>query len=206
MRRRLNPEERKDEILRVATRAFARQSYEDVHLDAVAAEVGVSRTLLNHYFRDKRGLFVAVMRRMAERMPPVGRSEFQGSVEEMVAANTAAWLDIIESISPTFRTFFAGGPLGGDEELQELRHDLRERLARGMLANHLETTDVPAAAVTVMRAEVALIEQATADWIAGRGGTREETQVLMVESILATVRLVLPAVLALQGKARSGRP
>lgn len=196
MRRRLNPEQRKDEILRVATRAFARQSYAEVHLDAVAEEVGVSRTLLNHYFRDKRGLFVAVMRRMVERMPPLGRAEVEGGVEEMVAANTAAWLDIVETIPPTFRTFIAGGPLGGDEELQELRHELRDRLARGMLANHFETTDFPAAAVTVMRAEVALIEQATADWITGRGGSREETQVLMVESILSIVRRVMPAVLA----------
>lgn len=196
MRRRLSPGERKKEILAVAARAFAKQPYEDVHIDAVAREAGASRALVNHYFRDKRGLFLAVVAETAERLPKAVRADLGLPVEEMVAANTAAWLDIVESTPPTFRTFIAGGPLGGDEELQELRHDLRDRLARGMLANHLETTDFPPAAVTVMRAEVALIEQATADWIAGRGGSREQTQALMVESILATVRRVLPAVLA----------
>jgi AcrR family transcriptional regulator len=196
MRRRLDPDERRQEILRAATRAFAKRPYDEVHIDAIAEEIGVTRTLVNHYFGGKRGLFVAVARRLVDRMPPMGRADFEGSVEEMVAANTSAWLDIVESIPPSFRFFLGGGPLGGDPELQELRDELRDRLARGMLANHLDTDEPPAAAVTAMRAELALIEQATKDWMSGRGGTREETQVLIVESILATVRQVLPAVLA----------
>lgn len=196
MRRRLDPDERRSEILRAATRAFATQPYEEVHVDAIAEQVGASRPLVNHYFGGKRGLFVAVMRGLADRMPPVGRTEFEGSVEEMVAANTSAWFDLVEANPPAFRSFVGGGPVGGDPELQQLRNDLRDRVARGMLANHFETTEIPAAAVTAMRAEVALIEQATADWVAGTGGSREETEALMVESILATVRRVIPAVLA----------
>ncbi len=198
MRRRLSPEERQGEILRAAVRAFGRQSYEDVHLDAIAADVGVSRTLVNHYFGDKAGLFAAVLRFLVERTPPVGRAEFKGSVEEMVATNTAAWLDFAATTPPTFRTFIGGGPVGDDPELGRLRFELRDRVARGMLANHLETTDPPAVAVAVMRAEVAFIEQATEDWLTGRGGTREETQELIVRSILATVREVVPAAIAVE--------
>lgn len=198
MRQRLDPDERRKEILRAATRAFATQPYEAVHLDAIAEEVGATRTLVNHYFGGKRGLFVAVARRLVERMPPVGRADFEGTVEEMVAANSSAWLDTVESTPPSFLALIGGGPLGGDADLEELRDELRDRLARGMLANHLKTTEPPPAAVTVMRAELALIERATQDWMAGRS-SREETQVLMVESILAVVRQVLPAVLAVEG-------
>jgi len=196
MRRRLDPDERRKQILRAATQAFATRPYEEVHLDAIAGEVGVSRTAVNHYFGDKRGLFIAVVRRLVERMPPIGRADFEGSTEQTVAANTAAWLDMVEVSPSPFLPLVGGGPIGGDPELQDLRDELRDRLARGMLANHFETTDFPRAAVAAMRAVLALIEQATRDWLTGRGGSREGTEVLIVESILAIVRDVIPPLLA----------
>lgn len=195
MRRRLDPEDRRREILRAATRAFATRPYDDVHIEAIAAEVGASRALVNHYFRDKQGLYLAVARQMVERTPEIVRRDLEGSVEEMVAANTAAWLDTVEASPQAFLSFRAGGPAGGDSRLDEFRDQLRDRLARRMLANHLGPTEPPAAALAVMRAELGLIEQAVADWIAGRGGNRAQTEALIAASILATVREVLPAVL-----------
>lgn len=195
MRRRLDPEERRQEILRAATRAFATQPYDEVQVADVAGAAGASRALVNHYFGDKRGLYLAVARQMVERIPAVVRRDLEGTPEEMVAANTAAWLDLIEAGPQAFLSFMKGGPVG-DPRLAEFRDELRDRMARRMLANHLGTGEIPEPALAAMRAELGLIEQAVSDWLSGRGGDRRQTEVLIAASILATVRHVVPAVLA----------
>lgn len=198
MRRRLDPEERRGEILRAAMRAFATDPYDDVHVEAVADAAGSSRALVNHYFGDKRGLFLAVVRETVERAPRMVRRDIEGTPEEMVAANTAAWLDMVEATPQAFVSFTVGGPVG-DPELEEFRDELRDRVARRMLANHLGPVELPPAALTVMRAEFGLIERAVMDWINGRGGDRRQIEALIAASILATIRQVLPAVLEAAG-------
>jgi AcrR family transcriptional regulator len=197
MRRRLSPDDRRREILRVARRAFATRPYDEVQIDTIARDADASRALINHYFGDKRGLFLAVARQMVERVPSVVRTDLELDVEAMVAANADSWLDFVEAGRETFLLFGGAGPIGGDPEFWALKDELRDRFAERMLVNHLgEAEKIPPEALFAMRAAIAAMEQAAQDWITGRGGSREQTHVLMVEIILATIRRVLPAVLA----------
>lgn len=194
MRRRLTPEERRKEILDAAARAFSGQAYEQVHIDAIAREADASRALVNHYFGDKRGLFLAVARRIVESVPATVRTDLTDlDPEQMVEANTTAWLDSVESGNATFIAFAGGGPIGRDPELEALQDELRDRIARRMLSNHLGTTDVPASALFTMRAALGMMERAIVDWINGRA-SRAETHVVIAKGVLTTVREVLPAV------------
>ena len=199
MRRRLDPEERRQQILRVATRAFATQPYDEVQVAEAAGAAGVSRALVNHYFGDKRGLYLAVVRQMVERIPAVVRRDLKGTPAQIVAANTAAWLDLVEAGPQAFLSFMRGGPVG-DPQLAAFRDELRDRLARRMLTNHLGSEEIPAPALSAMRAELGLVEQAVSDWLTGRGGDRAQTEALIAASILATVREVIPAVLAVAAR------
>lgn len=195
MRRRLDPAVRRSEILRAARQAFATHRYDDVHIDVIAREADASRALINHYFGDKRGLFLAVAREIVARLPSVVRTDLELSVEDMVAANTSAWLDRIEASPETSLLFLGGGPTGHDPELDALQDELRDRVADRILSNHLGTTDIPPVAHQTMRAATGLMERALRDWATGKGATRDQTHTLIVQSILAVVRHVLPAVL-----------
>jgi AcrR family transcriptional regulator len=199
MRRRLPPDERRREILRVALRAFRARPYDDVQIEAVAAEAGASRALINHYFGDKRGLYLAVARDVADRMPALVRTDLNLGVEEMVAANTDAWLDLIERNRETSLMFLGAGPFGLDPELAALQDEIRDGVARRILVNHLGTTDIPVAAHRTMRAAIGMMESALRDWATGKGGTREQTRTIIIQGILAVVRHVLPPVLATRG-------
>jgi len=195
MRRRLAPDVRRKEILRVASRAFATRSYDGVHIDAIARDADASRALINHYFGDKRGLYVAVAREIAARTPSVVRADLDLSVEEVVAANTDAWLDLLESNRETSLMFLGAGPIGRDPELEALQDELRDQMSDRILANHLGTTDIPPAAHLAMRAATGLMERAARDWVTGKGATRDQTHAIIVQGILAVVRHVIPAVL-----------
>jgi AcrR family transcriptional regulator len=202
-RRRLQPDARRREILRAATRAFTTRPYNEIQIDAIARAAGASRALVHHYFADKRGLFLAVARDIVARTPAVVRTDLELGVAEMVAANTEAWLDLLEANPETALIFMGAGPPGHDPELDRLQDELRDGLAERMLANHLGEGKITPAARLTMRAATGLMQQAVRDWLSGRAPSRELTETLIVQTILAVVREVMPAVLAVEAETGS---
>lgn len=67
-RRRLTPEERRAELLEFGTQLFGERHYDDVRMDEVAEQAGVSRALLYRYFPDKRSFYTAVMQAEYDRL------------------------------------------------------------------------------------------------------------------------------------------
>jgi len=65
-KRERNPEETRRRILDAAEAEFARKGYDGTRLRDVALAVGVHHALLHHYFKDKEGLFRAVLERAVE--------------------------------------------------------------------------------------------------------------------------------------------
>jgi len=62
---RLSPAERREQLLDLGVRLFARRSLDELSVDVLAQEAGISRGLLYHYFGDKLGFREAVVRRAA---------------------------------------------------------------------------------------------------------------------------------------------
>ncbi len=67
-RRRLSPEERRNELLALGAEVFGQRPYDEVRIDEIAEKAGVSRALMYHYFPDKRAFFAAVLRAEGERL------------------------------------------------------------------------------------------------------------------------------------------
>jgi AcrR family transcriptional regulator len=67
-RRRLSPEERRNELLSLGAEVFGQRPYDEVRIDEIAERAGVSRALMYHYFPDKRAFFAAVVRAAGERL------------------------------------------------------------------------------------------------------------------------------------------
>jgi AcrR family transcriptional regulator len=67
-RRRLSPDDRRSELLALGAEAFGQRPYDDVRIDEIAEQAGVSRALMYHYFPDKRAFFVAVVRAEGDRL------------------------------------------------------------------------------------------------------------------------------------------
>jgi AcrR family transcriptional regulator len=54
----------REAILQAAEQVFAREGFDGARIDAIAAEAGYNKSLLFHYFGDKEGLYLAVVRRL----------------------------------------------------------------------------------------------------------------------------------------------
>jgi AcrR family transcriptional regulator len=89
--RRLPRQQRREQILRAATEAFARTGFAATSLDDVAAESGVTRMVLYTHFESKTALYQAVLDRMRDRLgEATGEPNFDGlSLEGLLSAAAA---------------------------------------------------------------------------------------------------------------------
>src|SRR6476469_4673313 len=74
---RMNADERREQVLAAATKAFARTGYAGTSTDAVAREAGVSQPYVVRMFGTKRELFLAVFEQAADRI----EAAFRGVVD-----------------------------------------------------------------------------------------------------------------------------
>jgi AcrR family transcriptional regulator len=98
-RRRLSPEDRRNELLALGAEVFGQRPYDEVRIDEIAERAGVSRALMYHYFPDKRAFFAAVVKAEGERLfeatntpPKPGLSLF-----EQLRAGVLAYLEYDEA-------------------------------------------------------------------------------------------------------------
>jgi AcrR family transcriptional regulator len=77
----MSAEDRREQVLTAATRAFARTGYAGTSTDVVAREAGVSQPYVVRMFGTKRDLFLAVFDRAAERI----RAAFAGVLDDRPA-------------------------------------------------------------------------------------------------------------------------
>jgi AcrR family transcriptional regulator len=91
-RRRLSPDDRRNELLALGAEVFGQRPYDDVRIDEIAERAGVSRALMYHYFPDKRAFFAAVVRAESDRLfeatntPPDPEASLFDQVREGVLA------------------------------------------------------------------------------------------------------------------------
>jgi AcrR family transcriptional regulator len=91
-RRRLSPDDRRNELLALGAEVFGQRPYDEVRIDEIAERAGVSRALMYHYFPDKRAFFAAVVRAEGDRLfeatntPPDPGLTLFGQVREGVLA------------------------------------------------------------------------------------------------------------------------
>lgn len=195
-RTRLDPDLRREHILEAAGAVFADRPYADVSLGDVAEAAGVSRSLVSHYFANKRGLFVEVMRSFATAAPEAVRTDRSLPVEEMVAANVESWLEVAERHRETAIAMAGIGALGRDPELQVMVEEIREQVVDRMLLNHVGTTDVPREMRIALRAYTGLYEVAVSEWLHAGRMSREEVRILITRGLFAILNDVVPALLA----------
>jgi AcrR family transcriptional regulator len=142
-RRRLSPEDRRSELLTLGAEVFGKRPYDDVRIDEIAEQAGVSRALMYHYFPDKRAFFAAIVKDEADRLfetthhlPGAGMPLFQE-----IRAGVLAYLDDHEQHPHSSWAAYVG--LGrSDPLLLGIDHYNKNRLARRVMSRIVEIEEV----------------------------------------------------------------
>ncbi|MDO5751816.1 TetR/AcrR family transcriptional regulator [Arthrobacter sp.] len=118
-RQRLNPDERRRQIFVCAQRLFNARPYEDVSATDIAAAAGVARGLVNHYFGNKRQLYLEVIR-ISSTVSEVEIAKLpEGSLDERIELAVEGFLDSLEESGASWLALGSGG-MGRDPDLERI--------------------------------------------------------------------------------------
>lgn len=187
-RTRLDVEERRAQLVVAATRLFTQRAYDEVSMDDVAAEAGVSKALVFHYFSTKRELYVEVVERRAR--------ELIGAIEAVVLAHPElgplarlragldAYLRHARADAPAYLALLGAG-IGMDREIAAIV----ERTRRVFADRLLEQLPIAARPDTelAVRGFLGFVEAASVAWLARPELGREE----LVERLVAVLGAAL---------------
>lgn len=131
--RRLDPDERRDEILGAAIRLFGERPYSAVSTTELAEAAGVTRGLLHHYFGTKRGLYLEVVRTMMF-VPPIEEVHLPtGSTRQRVDAVIEWLLTVVETHGRTWVAIAGAEGVGLDPEVQQILDEADDLAAERVL-------------------------------------------------------------------------
>ncbi|MDO7868108.1 TetR/AcrR family transcriptional regulator [Nocardioides jiangxiensis] len=157
-RTRLSPEDRRRQLLGIGLRMLVEKPIQDLSLDAVAAEAGISRGLLFHYFPTKTDYYDAVLGAASRRVqrnlapdpdapPEVALRQFVERFYAQVERRRAFYLALV----------FGSGPLSfGGEGVDSHRMTIARRI--------VTATGLPESALAVAHGWTAYVEDRALRW------------------------------------------
>ena len=122
---RLDPAQRRDQILDAASSLFAERPYDEVSIEDIASAASVSRGLVHHYFGGRNDVYVALLERLGAQReddfpPPTGRS-----AQARVADTVSRWLDWTEANRTIWLATIAHGEDIAEPEVRRVPASLR---------------------------------------------------------------------------------
>jgi len=194
---RLDHDERRRQILACAKRLFSERNYASVSTSEIAAEAGVARGLLHHYFGTKRDLYLEVVRSLM-RTPsnPVPLKTPGHNIEDIIDEGVDRWLTTLERNSGTWLAAIGARGVGHDPEVEAILDQAREQAADRLIESlqTYEAAQAPRELRALIRAYSGFAETASVEWLQYRRLTRDQTRIALVQGFLSIVRDVLPAV------------
>jgi AcrR family transcriptional regulator len=191
---RLEPDARREEILEAARRVFVRTDFATTSMGEIAEEAGVTRGLLNHYFGNKRDLYLAVVADVAASLPAMVDTTLGDlPVEEMVDRNCENFLDAVERNAELWPVLIGAEAMGRDPEVAAVMAAAREEVVERMARNHAgdAVTDELRMALRVFQGAA---ERAAQEWLARGRMNREQTNAILTGLLLTLVRDVAPSI------------
>jgi AcrR family transcriptional regulator len=123
---RLEHDQRREQILACARKLFSARNYASVSTSDIAAEAGVARGLLHHYFGTKRDLYLEVMRTLMQTPSnPVPLPRDGRALEAAIDESVERWLTMLERNRGTWLAAIGAQGLGRDPEIEAIMEHAR---------------------------------------------------------------------------------
>jgi AcrR family transcriptional regulator len=191
-RRRLSTGERREQLLSVGARLFARSPYEDVSIEEVAEIAGVSRGLLYHYFPTKKDFFAAVVECESSRMLRLTAAVPGVPVQEQLTSGLDRFLEYVEIHAQGFRAFHRA-EAAGEPVVRKVYRDGRaaqERQILDVLAADPQLApvarDLPMLRIAV-RGWLSFMVTVCLEWLDEPGMPRDHVRDLCARALLGAI-------------------
>jgi AcrR family transcriptional regulator len=192
-RTRLTPDERRAQLLDLGVRLLATRSLDELSIDLLAEEAGISRGLLYHYFGNKHAFHEAVVRRAADDLIEQTTPPHDGPLAERLLVSLSAYVDYVVANHEGYLSLVKAAA-GGNETLREIYEEARSALnSRVFREDQGEMiSDTPAMRLAV-RGWSAMVEELVLAWIDEPGALTREQLIEVMGASLPAIVAITPA-------------
>jgi AcrR family transcriptional regulator len=197
-RTRLAPAERREQLLDLGVQLLSVRRLEDLSIDLLAEEAGISRGLLYHYFSNKREFHLAILQRMADTVVAMTAPEPGRAPMEQLAGSLEAFVDFVVDNKDAYSSFVraaAAGDAAYQRIYEDARHALTDRIFRSTdprAMADLGMVDSPALRLMV-GGWSAMVEDVLLAWLDDDHGVTKERLLDLLAGSLATVGSIVTA-------------
>ncbi len=190
-RTRLSPQARRTQLLDLGARLFATRSVDEISIDVLAEEAGVSRGLLYHYFGSKQDFREAVIRHAVEDLVQQTAPPTTGEPLERLLISLGVYVDYVLDNLALYRSLVRAAA-GGSSEVRALYEEGRAALTDRIFREDSQgqiLADTPQSRL-VVRGWSAMTEEMVLAWAEDPSGmTRDELVGVLALSLPALVDL-----------------
>ncbi|TSD46206.1 TetR/AcrR family transcriptional regulator [Rhodococcus sp. KBS0724] len=184
-RTRLSPDERRAQLIDLGARMLAERPLEQISVEDIADQAGVSRGLLFHYFASKSEFHLAIVRHTSQQM--LARTE-PDETDDPIATLRSVLVSYVDYVTDNRTTYVSllRGTASGDPQMREVFEQTRDIMAARTL-DQLPTIGLPRTPQVelAVRGWIAFVEEATISWLRAPAITREELIELTVHALPA---------------------
>ena len=191
-RTRLSPEQRRSQLLDLGVRLLATRSVDEISIDLLAEEAGVSRGLLYHYFGNKHDFHEAVVRRAAQDLVSQTAPPVEGDPLHRLLVSMTAYVDYVDASYEGYLSL-ARGAASGSETMRQVYEEALAALTDRIFDEDPDGTllpDTPAARLLV-RGWASMVEEVVLQWKVRPGGVSREELLHLVAASLPALAVVL---------------
>ena len=188
----MTPDERRSQLLDLGVRLLATRSVDELSIDLLAEQAGVSRGLLYHYFGNKLDFHEAIVRRAADDLIARTAPPDVGEPLERLLFSLDAYVSYVETNYEGYLSLVRGAA-GGNETLREIYDEAHAALTDRIFREDAQRDIVPdtAASRLVVRGWAAMTEELVLAWVRDPSGLpREQLLVVLTASLPSLVALL----------------
>lgn len=184
-RTRMSPEERRAQLIELGTEMLSDRPLEQVSVEDIADQAGVSRGLLFHYFSSKQDFHLAIVREASNTMLERTAPDMTLDPYEILRDSIANYVDYVTENRETFISLLRGSATG-DPDMREVFERTRSTMAERTVKNlyKLEVEANPTTELAV-RGWIAFVEETTISWLRDPRLSRDELIQLNVGALPA---------------------
>ncbi|NLU62138.1 TetR/AcrR family transcriptional regulator [Rhodococcus sp. HNM0563] len=199
-RRRLGPAERRAQLIDLGMRMLAERPLDQISVEDIADEAGVSRGLLFHYFSSKHEFHVELVRHISRDMLECTAPDDTLEPFDMLRGTIVSYADYVTERRDTYVSMLRG-TASGDPDMREVFEQTRTAMVERTL-RYLPDIGIEAgpAVRLAVRGWVAFVEDITIAWL--REPTIDRDQ--FIELAVGALPAVTYAAVSLGETARAG--
>jgi AcrR family transcriptional regulator len=182
--RRLDVDERRRQLLERGAELFTSHPYEELSMSKIAAEVGISKSLLYHYFPSKQAYFEATLSTWAKELQERTAVDPDLPPVEQLTRSLEGFLAMVEENSVAYRNLMESA--AGVPEIRDLIAEVRRATAERILAG-LYPDEAPPKARIAVSGWLWFMDGACLNWIEHRDVEREEMRDLLLGVLMGAL-------------------